>query len=296
MAIVSVNLVDTFDEWREKTNTLGNESGDLAVLATTATGSLVSAINEINTNADLSLKNVVDDASPQLGGDLDLNGRNIINSTGTSNITANGTVTADTFVGTIQVVTDTSPAIGGPLDLNSNDIIGTGNINITGSVTATTMSGAWSGNLNGDLGLNSNNITGTGNINITGGVTATTLSGDLGANLGLNSNDITGTGNINITGGLTVTGALSAASIVGTVTGTTQSASDNSTKLATTAYVDTQVETENTLLEMNDTTISNPQNGEQLVYDTATAKWINTTPSSAGATEEFAVAVAIALG
>jgi len=158
------------------------------------------------------------------------------------------------------------------------------------------MSGAWSGNLNGDLGLNSNNITGTGNINITGGVTATTLSGDLGANLGLNSNDITGTGNINITGGLTVTGALSAASIVGTVTGTTQSASDNSTKLATTAYVDTQVETENTLLEMNDTTISNPQNGEQLVYDTATAKWINTTPSSAGATEEFAVAVAIALG
>ena len=317
MAIVSVNLVDTFDEWRVKTNTLGSESGDLAGLATTATGSLVSAINEINTNADLSLKNIVEDVTPELGGDLDLKGNNIINSIGTSNITANGTitttgdistngiVTGSKFIGVVEVRADVTPELGGDLNLSTfdgatllstHDIVGTGNINITGSVTATTMSGAWSGNLNGDLGLNSNNITGTGNINITGGVTATTLSGDLGANLGLNSNDITGTGNINITGGLTVTGALSAASIVGTVTGTTQSASDNSTKLATTAYVDAQVETENTLLEMNDTTISNPQNGEQLVYDTATTKWINTTPSSAGATEEFAVAVAIALG
>ena len=70
----------------------------------------------------------------------------------------------------------------------------------------------------------------------------------LGGNLDLNSKDITGTGNLNITGTLTAT------SIAGTVTGTTQSASDNSTKLATTAYVDAQVATEDTLAEMNDTT------------------------------------------
>ena len=106
----------------------------------------------------------------------------------------------------------------------------------------------------------------------------------------LNSNDITGTGNINITGSVTAT------SIAGTVVGVTQSPSNNSTKLATTAYVDAQVSTENTLEEMNDTVITTPTNGQQLVYNAATSKWLNSTPTSAGATEEFAVAVAIALG
>ena len=47
---------------------------------------------------------------------------------------------------------------------------------------------------------------------------------------------------------------------------------------------------------MNDTTISSLTNGQQLVYNSSTSKWENTTPVSAGATEGFAVAVAIALG
>ena len=55
-------------------------------------------------------------------------------------------------------------------------------------------------------------------------------SPQLGGDLDLNSKDITGTGDINITGSLTAT------SIAGTVTGVTQAAGDNSTKLATTAY------------------------------------------------------------
>ena len=321
MAIVSVNLVDTFDEWRVKTNTLGSESGDLAGLATTATGSLVSAINEINTNADLSLKNIVEDVTPELGGDLDLKGNNIINSIGTSNITANGTitttgdistngiVTGSKFIGVVEVGADVTPELGGDLNLSTfdgatllstYDIVGTGNINITGSVTATTMSGAWSGNLSGDMGLNSNNITGTGNINITGDVTATgavsgaTLSGawsgNLSGDLGLNSNNITGTGNINITGSVTAT------SIAGTVVGVTQSASDNSTKLATTAYVDAQVSTENTLVEMNDTTISGtPSDGQTLTYDAGTQKWVNSTPAASGG-GGISLALAIAVG
>ena len=41
----------------------------------------------------------------------------------------------------IDVVTDTTPQLGGDLDLNSNDITGTGDINITGTVTATSYSG-----------------------------------------------------------------------------------------------------------------------------------------------------------
>lgn len=40
-----------------------------------------------------------------------------------------------------DIVNDLSPQLGGNLDLNSNDITGTGDINITGSVTATSFSG-----------------------------------------------------------------------------------------------------------------------------------------------------------
>jgi hypothetical protein len=87
----------------------------------------------------------------------------------------------------LDVVTDTTPQLGGNLDLNSSDITGTGNINITGTVTATSFSGDGSSltgiasdvvddttpQLGGDLDLNSNDITGTGNINITGNLTST---------------------------------------------------------------------------------------------------------------------------
>jgi hypothetical protein len=38
-----------------------------------------------------------------------------------------------------DLVDDTTPQLGGNLDLNSNDITGTGNINITGVVTATSL-------------------------------------------------------------------------------------------------------------------------------------------------------------
>jgi hypothetical protein len=63
----------------------------------------------------------------------------------------------------------------------------------------------------------------------------------LGGHLDLNSSDVVGTGNINITGNINSTGSITAATIAGTVTGVTQSTGDNSLKLATTAYVDSQI-------------------------------------------------------
>jgi len=220
MSLVIVDLVDTFDEWRIKTNSIGSNTGDLTTLTTVDKTSIVAAVNEIFTNDSDDLENIVEDLSPQLGGDLDLNGKNITDSIGTSDITISGTFTAGFILGAINISTDLSPQLGGDLDLFSQDIIGTGNINITGSLTAT--------------------------------------------------------------------------SIAGTVLGVTQSASDNSTKLATTAYVDAQVATENTLDEMDDTTISSPADGQHLMYNSATSKWINST--SAAATTGFAVAIAVALG
>ena len=108
----------------------------------------------------------------------------------------------------------------------------------------------------------------------------------LGGNLDLNSNDITGTGNINFTGILTST------SIAGTVVGTTQSAGTNSTLLATTAFVHSVVASEDTLLEMNDTTISNPQNLDILQYTGSV--WENQVLVAVSIDD--ATALAIALG
>ena len=69
-----------------------------------------------------------------------------------------------------DVSSDTTPQLGGNLDLNSSDITGTGDINITGTVTATNLAAT---SLSGDLTLNSNDIVGTGNINITGDLDVT---------------------------------------------------------------------------------------------------------------------------
>ena len=116
-------------------------------------------------------------------------------------------------------------------------------------------------------------------------------SPQLGANLDLNSNDITGTGNINFTGILTST------SIAGTVAGTTQAVGNNTTLLATTAFVLAQVATEDTLAEMNDTTLSGLANLDIIQYDSGTSTWKNQTFAAAGIPSKgFTVAMAIALG
>jgi hypothetical protein len=172
MAIQVVNLTDTFDEWRVKDNLTAANFGDLSTLSTTDKSSLCAAINEIFTNDSDDMENVIDDLTPQLGGNLD---------------------------------------------------------------------------------LNSKNITGTGQF--------------------------------------------AGTSIAGTVIGTTQAVGNNSTKLATTAYVDAQVATEDTLAEMNDTTMSGLANLDLLVYNSGTSVWENKTTAAAGIpTKGFTVAMAVALG
>ena len=167
MAIQVVNLTDTFDEWRVKDNLTASNFGDLTALSTTNKSSLVAAINEIFSNDSDDMENVLDDLTPQLGGNLDLNSK-IINGTG---------------------------------------------------------------------------------------------------------------------------------SIAGTVTGTTQSPGNNSTKLATTAYVDAQVATEDTIAELNDTTMSGLANLDILQWNSGTSVWENKTLTAAGVPSSgFAVAMAIALG
>ena len=98
MAIQVVNLTDTFDEWRVKDNLTASQFGDLTALSTTNKSSLVAAINEIFSNDSDDMENVVDDTSPQLGGNLDLNSKDI---TGTGNLNITGVLTATSIAGTV---------------------------------------------------------------------------------------------------------------------------------------------------------------------------------------------------
>ena len=75
-----INLTDTFDEWRIKTNTI-------ATLAFT------------------SLQDVIDDTTPQLGGNLDLNSNDI---TGTGNINFTGILTSTSIAGTVVGTTQSA--------------------------------------------------------------------------------------------------------------------------------------------------------------------------------------------
>lgn len=78
-----------------------------------------------------------------------------------------------------DLVGDTTPQLGGNLDLNSNDITGTGNINITGTATVTTIDfGDWTITESGGVlyfatsGTNKMKLDASGNLTVVGNVTA----------------------------------------------------------------------------------------------------------------------------
>jgi len=76
--------------------------------------------------------------------------------------------------GILAVSADTSPSLGGNLNLNTRNITGTGDINITGTITATQFVGTrvsvdTSPTLGGNLTLGGFNISGNGSISIASG-------------------------------------------------------------------------------------------------------------------------------
>jgi len=141
----------------------------------TAHGNMGGVIRIIS-HATSTLNELSDDTTPQLGGNLDLNSKNI---TGTGGVNITGVVTATSFSGDgsnlsnlpasgiTDIVSDTSPQLGGNLDLNSKFITGTGGANITGVVTATSVK------VGSAVTLNSQGI------DVTGIVTATSFDGSL---------------------------------------------------------------------------------------------------------------------
>ena len=156
MTQVTVNLTDTFEDWRVKTNLICANQGDIATLTTATQVSLVAAINEIDATSGLG--NVVDDTSPQLGADLDVQTYDIVSTANRPiTITPNGSgdvildglkyPQADGTTGQFlktdgvgqlsfatvasDVLGDTSPQLGGSLDVNGQSIVSVSNGNIT---------------------------------------------------------------------------------------------------------------------------------------------------------------------
>ena len=157
MTQVTVNLTDTFEDWRVKTNQICANQGDLATLTTTTQVSIVAAINEIDATSGLG--NVVEDTSPELGANLDVLDKSIITSTTNGNITitpdGTGSVVIDglshpqadgttgqflktdgagqlSFATVVtDVLGDTSPQLGGSLDVNGQSIVSVSNGDIT---------------------------------------------------------------------------------------------------------------------------------------------------------------------
>jgi len=97
------------------------------------------------------LNNVTVDVGLAVNQVLKWNGSNWLNgNVAFSEITGKPTTLASYGItdGLSHVHQDTTPELGGNLDLNSNNITGTGDINITGSITLT---GTVDGNVTGDL-------------------------------------------------------------------------------------------------------------------------------------------------
>ena len=126
--------------WTTDTNKLyvgdGVNLGGKNILATSAgTGLIWNATTQrLDFNGSgTGIVNVQADANPTLGGNLNLNNRNI---TGTGNITITGTVNATQYVGlpVFRLLNDGTPQLGANLSLNNRDITGIGDIDITGTI------------------------------------------------------------------------------------------------------------------------------------------------------------------
>jgi len=171
-----------------------------------------------NGTGNVALGNLVFDADQVIGSGQDNYILTYDDASGTIRLEANagggGAITS--------IVEDTTPQLGGNLDLNGNDITGTGDINITGTVTATNLVGTFTGSTDFDI------ITTDGLTLVDNNISANRTNDDLI----LSSS---GTGSININGTVTGTGVLDEDNM----------ASDSAVHLATQqsikAYVDAQI-------------------------------------------------------
>jgi len=132
-------------------------------------------------------------------------------------------ITAVDLVGLADVVDDTTPQLGGDLDLNSNNITGTGNVNITGNVTATTYFGNvdLSGLLKEGVNITAGKLSDNTNIDLANGM----------VHLFTTTETTTSTPNIRVDGSTSLDSSMSTGEAITVVLITTAAAAGYSAEL-----------------------------------------------------------------
>jgi hypothetical protein len=161
------------------------------------------------------------------------------------------TVTLDG--GLLEVVDDTSPELGGDLDLNTNMIAGVGDIDITGSITASLgFSGDLTGNVTGDVSGSAATVTEEAqptitsvgtlvSLDVTGAITGDSFEGDVITNsITAAEGDLTISPTTNFSNGIEVT---SGDSTLGNTTITGQATVNLPTGVSTTINADDSLTT-----------------------------------------------------
>jgi len=135
----TVTKKDNFKLWVEKTNLISEEQGNLDNLYTTVKSDVVSSINEVFTMLNTKLSDVVEDQSPELGNDLNLNTHSI---TGTGDINITGL-----YYGGLDGTVTTTTHANAP-ENNSTSVATTAfnDIAITGALA---LGIPWAGDVNG---------------------------------------------------------------------------------------------------------------------------------------------------
>jgi len=139
-------------------------TGILTVTDLTSSGN-ISVANTISA-LDIDLSGSLNVANSITGSTYYGNGSNlsgiVTSLVAGSNITISGssgrvTISATSSEsGIYNIIEDTTPQLGGNLDLNSNNITGTGGVNITGNITASSFTGNITGNVTGTASTASN--------------------------------------------------------------------------------------------------------------------------------------------
>ena len=255
--------------------------GDLSV---TGTSTLA---GNITTSGDISADNISATTNATVGGNLSVTGT----STLTGNINAGADITVVGDVSADNLTTTTNATVGGSLSVAGTSTL-TGNVTTNGNITAV-----------GDISsanLTTTNATIGGNATVTGDVSCANLTTSADASVGgdltvtgdstladttvndlVVNNDLSVAGDSSLTN-LSVSGTTA---LAGTSTAPTPSADDNSTKIATTEYVQTEIkpiEVNADIVNKRVTNIEKLLQGNLYDYQTdSDSKYTKTVPNGA---------------
>lgn len=225
MALVTVLDTDTFQGWKDKSNLLASQVGDLALLATTNKTSIINAINEVKSGNIGSVNVTASEYSIFINGTerLEILSNGTVTLTGSLNVSQNLSSTGNAVVGGALNVTGTTLfnnnvqilsgtlSVGGATTLSSSLAV-TGNTTLSGTLNVTGLISGTITNCNRSITPGSNSyLIGGGDLTAdrTFVVDATETLATANKVVARDSSGGIATVDINSSGSLKLTGALS---------------------------------------------------------------------------------------